>query len=474
MLQRNVEPRIVRKRDDEHFLNRPIRPRDLLQALIAPDPVFEMHHEIVFVQLAEIDLRPPLHFARAAHRHPSRARVAVTPEQLRIAENRDLRAGKDEAVRQRADDEFQRIAFHSRDDLAQALDFSLVVAENMHAPTIQPPSAQALEELLALDLIHHEIPRLELAESVIEKRRRIILDRIDALRGFKNPHARLQKIRARVYRHSVLAQVIPQRTRPVLRLPEQQRASLDLLHARLRIEIEMPQRFDLVVEQLHTNRKRVMERIDVQDSPAHRKLPARRNLRDMLVSRLRKLPDELLTIQPRRAFQHDREMLQRIRRRHLPVQTRPRQHHDLASLFRPELLHDPEPLRRSLRVRQCTFHRRHIRFRKKERIGKPVEQLIVKGLLRAHIPAHDPHAGLRLPRHDRRKKRLRRLDHMLKDHVAAGTQAPKLRSDRPGAGDVIENVCLHRRAHPFAQSTAPRKRHHVAGTLLRQVAFASA
>ena len=167
-------PGVVGKGDDEHLLRFSIGARDGFHAFEAADAVLEMHDVIVLVQLAEIDLRAARLLAGAAQGHAAGAGVAVAPEELGIAEHRDFRRGEGEAGIERADGELQRVGFDRRDEIVEALDLALVVAENVDAPAVEPPVAELGEEGLALDFIDHEIARLELAETVLKKSRRVV------------------------------------------------------------------------------------------------------------------------------------------------------------------------------------------------------------------------------------------------------------------------------------------------------------
>ena len=59
---------------------------------------------------------------------------------------------------------------------------------------------------------------------------------------------------------------------------------IQIAERRLRIEIEFPERLDLVAEELGPNRRSRLPRIDIENSTADRELPARCHLCDALVT----------------------------------------------------------------------------------------------------------------------------------------------------------------------------------------------
>ena len=65
---------------------------------------------------------------------------------------------------------------------------------------------------------------------------------------------------------------------------EQELDLIQIAERRLRIEIEFPERLDLVVEKLGPNRRSRLPGIDIENSTADRELPARCHLCDALVA----------------------------------------------------------------------------------------------------------------------------------------------------------------------------------------------
>ena len=80
-----------------------------------------------------------------------------------------------------------------------------------------------------------------------------------------------------------VADVITELLAERLYFAQQQCARGELLHARLRIEIEMPDALDLVDEPLQPDRPRMMKAEDVHDPSADGELPAAAHLGNVLV-----------------------------------------------------------------------------------------------------------------------------------------------------------------------------------------------
>ena len=240
---------------------------------------------------------------------------------------------------------------------------------------------------------------------------------------------------------------------------EEQRDGVEMLDTDLRIQVEFAEGFDLVVEKLEAHGQRVVKGEDIENAAADGELAACRDLRHVLVSGLGELLEQLVAVQARGAAQAQFELLERGGRGDFILQAASREHDDLPALRAGQALHDAEPFRDAFRVGQRAFDRGAVQLRKEQRIGKPLEQLVVHRLLGADVRAHDPHAGFRLPHEQRGEKRLRRGDHVFERHGLALLDTRQLRRERRCGGDQVEWVGwgFHERGHPLAHSPRARK-----------------
>ena len=152
---------------------------------------------------------------------------------------------------------------------------------------------------------------------------------------------------------------------------EQQRAGVEVPDAGLRIEIELADRLDLVVEKLDAHRQRVMKGEDIEDAAAHRVLAARGDLR----ARARSPPRRAAASSSSRssrvaATERKFELLAARRARGLRRRDCARVSTTICRPLRAgQLLHDAQPLRDGLRIGQRAFDRRALDFGKKSASG---------------------------------------------------------------------------------------------------------
>ena len=235
-------------------------------------------------------------------------------------------------------------------------------------------------------------------------------------------------------------EVIDERASLLFRFTQQQTAFAELLHRTLRVQVEVADRFNRVIQELHAKRQRVVRRKNIHDPAAHRVLATAGNLCRVLVASGVEARDQLLPVQPRRALERDRGFRKRRGRWDLVVHAAVADHDDLPAARLRGFLQYFQTLRGDVRIGQRRLDRRRLHFREKERIGKPVEQFVVEKFLRPHILAHDPHALPDVPCDERRKKRPGGFGDMLEDHfVAAFTNPLQLRgNDRRGRDSIQE------------------------------------
>ena len=160
--------------------------------------------------------------------------------------------------------------------------------------------------------------------------------------------------------------------------------------------------------------------------------------RHVLVAGLGELREQCRAIKPRAARQLDLQLLQRGRRGDIVIETRVREDHDFLFPRSGQRLHQRQSFGRRLGIGQRALDRGAVGLWKKERAGVPVEQLIVRGLLRPHVRADNPHAPFRHPRHQRRDHGPRAVHHMLKHHRRhASTHRSQLLREERGGGEFV-------------------------------------
>jgi len=167
LLERDIKSGVVGKLDDQDFLRGIVAARDGTHAFVAANAVLEVDDELAIGEFAEVDLRAALRLASSAHGEAAGAGVPVTAEEFGVTKDGDFRRGKRETAGESTDGKMQRVGFDRRDELAQALRFTFVVAENVDTPAVGAPLGELREESLALDFVDDEVAGLEFAEAVI-------------------------------------------------------------------------------------------------------------------------------------------------------------------------------------------------------------------------------------------------------------------------------------------------------------------
>ena len=98
-----------------------------------------MDDEIVFFEIAEVDLRPLGLVAGAADGEASGAVIAVAAKEFGIGENGDFSWGIDEALGEGTDGENEGIGFYWGEEVVESFDLAVVITKNLHAPTCFAP-----------------------------------------------------------------------------------------------------------------------------------------------------------------------------------------------------------------------------------------------------------------------------------------------------------------------------------------------
>ncbi len=146
MFERHIEPGFVSEFERQHFLFAIGRCWNARQSSEASNAVFEMNHEIVFVQLAEIDLGA-VTFRVVEAASCVRGEAA---EQFGGGQNDKVRSRKTKPGRERAQNKIDIMQCVGADQFAKTLDLALGLKINDDARFIFLPFVQALNELVAL------------------------------------------------------------------------------------------------------------------------------------------------------------------------------------------------------------------------------------------------------------------------------------------------------------------------------------
>ena len=249
-----------------------------------------MHDVVAFVELGKVDLRAVGLLAGAAQRQAARAGVAVASEELGVREHCELCSRESEPVGDRADRQLHAAMGDERlgQQIAEPLHLALVVAIDRDLPAAVQPLRELVQEPFALPGFDHQIPGLELAQTVIEKCRRIILHLGVGSRVCRDGSARPVDARLHIHHEIARRNVVAQRA--LARFPgfaQQDARALHRLHGGLHVEIEKPKRVDLVAKEFHAHGDGVLPRKEIDDAAAHSVLPAQRHLGHAFVTRCR-------------------------------------------------------------------------------------------------------------------------------------------------------------------------------------------
>ena len=406
--------------------------------------MLQVHHEFTLHQLGKVDLRAVGDLPRAPQRQPAGARIAVAAEKLSIGEHHHPPGGKGEPAPDDADAKLDGLRLHGRNEVVQPLHFTLVIAKEEDALPGLAPLAQLREKALALPFIHHEIARLELAEAVLEKGGAEILDPA-VCRSLQQAHARavpgVSEGDGQVLPVQIIRDEAAGLFRRAGRIFEKQGAAFQGQHGGLRIEVELADGFDLVAEEFQPHRLHVLEGVDIQDAAADGVLPALRNLAHVLVSGGLQLCEEAFAIQLPAAEDGQLQRLQRGPGGRRLAQAGLGGDHDPA-LFPAQLLQHGEPLGRAFGVAQRSLDHGALGLGQEERVRHPVQQLIVQGLLGAHVRTDDPRPMLRRAHDGGAEEGTGRRHDLRKDGAPAGRDLAQLRRDRLRLRDAVHRIEL--------------------------------
>ena len=295
LLERDIEFRFIGKLERQHFLQTTTGGRDFHQLEKPADAMLQMHDEIAFGQFAEIDLRAVASMLlRALEASTAVSRGAA--EQFGGGQNDQLAGRESEAARERSFRELNAVerAIRTGHEFAEALDFAFGLRVDHDARAARSPFIQAGGELAALRFRNHEIAHRELADVRVEKGAVVVL----RLALF-NPAGTDYDICGRAFfvrfnrdLKIILRDVVAHGSALIFRRAEQHIDGLEIPDRGLRIDVELPQRFDFVAEEFQAHGKLRLPRKEIEDSAANGELPARRDLRDAVVAGLVEQSDE--------------------------------------------------------------------------------------------------------------------------------------------------------------------------------------
>ncbi len=328
-------------------------------------------------------------------------------------------------------------------DFAEALDlaFRLEVDEDRHPA--RSPFRQTRRELRTLRFHEHEIANRKFRHVSILKGARIIFLRAAFLQpAFADDDLRVVLLlRFERDAEMILRDVIAHLAALFLGRAEQEIDRRQMANGSLRVEIELAERFDFVIEEFRAHRQLRLPGKEIENAAAHGELAARGHLRHALVAAAEERLQQRLHRLARALFDAQRGRRQRaLFRRRLREAGAGRDHE-----MRPRFPRDPaeqrEPFRRDLRIGQNILDRRELRFREEERPRHPVQQALVENLLRAHRRADHPKRAPGCASQRGHEKRLgRRRDVRKTNRPDARRDRAQLARDRLRACDTFRQL----------------------------------
>ena len=193
------------------------------------------------------------------------------PQNLGLRENRQFERGAHEAARggRGEEDHPGSVKIKVPRQLPKPLPLAFVGAGEGNRPTVRRPGMELVEKPVALGFVQHQIPGSEIAEW-----RRVEFDRSPILCGRGKNRATLEPIlRIDLKNRIRFLNVVPQRGAGRLAFSHKNLQALDRAHRALRVDVELPHRFDLHIKPLETHRPRLLPGEEIQNAAPTRKLP---------------------------------------------------------------------------------------------------------------------------------------------------------------------------------------------------------
>ena len=258
-------------------------------------------------KFAEIDLRAISGKLVAPLETPPPVRRS-SPEQLRGRKNHEPAGRKRKTAGQRSFRELDLIegAIRVRHDLAEALDFSFGLEVDYDLRAARFPVLETSGELRMFRVSDHEIAGSEVTHFGVVKRTGIIFlqqGRVLCDPAFGNPDFRLP-VFLRLDRNSkvIFRDVIANVAFVFLARAEENFRRLQVPERRLRIDVELAERFDFIIEELRADGELRLPGIEIENPAANGEVAARRDLRDAFVARFLQRLEERLHCDPAVAF----------------------------------------------------------------------------------------------------------------------------------------------------------------------------
>lgn len=176
--------RILRVPDDHHLLTAGAFTH--FYAAILPDPVVQMNYQIPLPQLPQVVPRLPQHLGLIQLGAAETARVLVATEDLCAGQDSQLGGRDDKPPVQQAQGKLQVVFLQPlpSHQLLKALPLPGIVEEHDHPPLLLAPVLHLPGELLTTGLLHHEVPRVEDPQGILEDGRgKVLLSQVSTRPG---------------------------------------------------------------------------------------------------------------------------------------------------------------------------------------------------------------------------------------------------------------------------------------------------
>ena len=215
--------------------------------------MFEMNDEIAFIEFAEVDLGAITGELLGALQAPPSVR-RISAKQFRGGKNYQLAIRKNETARERALEKLDVFQFGVPHDFAETLDFAFGLEIDDDAKSARAPIPEPRGELRAFCLHQHEVADGEIADVAVVECAAEILRLIAAQPAFADQNIGIV-IFLRLDREPQMIgrDVIADSAFLLFRGGEQDLDALQIPHGRLRVDVELAQRFDVVTEKLRAH-----------------------------------------------------------------------------------------------------------------------------------------------------------------------------------------------------------------------------
>ncbi len=282
------------------------------------------------------------------------------------------------------------------ENFLEPLAFPLIIAKNRDFPALRQPVPQVIEKKIAPGFLKDEIAARRM-QKIMREEHQVIAGSFLGGPGYLLPGRAKRAgsdlvtlfadflLRPQIHRDKTVRQIIAQRRFRVfapIRSGQAQLGGLEMLHRTLRIDVELPQRNQLLVLPLRPQGTRRIPRKNIDHRPAHAELPPPLHLRLARVTGLLQLPQKPLPVQTGILHQLEPVFPERLGPgQRLPRRPRRGQHHALETVSQSPQRR--QPFRGNFRIGQRLRRRRfHLRKEKVRRV--PRLQIVGQFLLGLH------------------------------------------------------------------------------------------